>query len=90
MKNYLTITNENGDSKEYEILFTFESENTNKKYVTYTDYSKDEENNIICYSSILEEDGKLSEIDTDKELKIIDEMLSTLVETTKLKYKNEE
>ncbi len=90
MENYLTIKTAQGEEKEFEILFSFESENTNKKYVTYTDYSKDEEGNIICYSSILEDDGKLSKIDTEAELKIIDDMLNTLVETTKLTYANKE
>ena len=90
MENYLTIKTAQGEEKEFEILFSFESDNTNKKYITYTDYSKDDNGNIICYSSILEEDGKLSKIDTEPELKIIDEMLNTLVETTKLKYLNEE
>ena len=90
MKDYLTITNENNETKEFEILFSFESDETNKKYVTYTDYSKDDDGSIICYSSILEDDGKLSKIDTEQELQIIDEMLNTLVETTKLKYANKE
>ncbi len=90
MDNYITIKNDKNEEKEFEILFSFESDNTNKKYITYTDYSKDDNGNIICYSSILEEDGKLSKIDTEPELKIIDEMLNTLVETTKLKYLNEE
>ena len=83
MDNYITIKNDKNEEKEFEILFSFESDNTNKKYITYTDYSKDDNGNIICYSSILEEDGKLSKIDTEPELKIIDEMLNTLVETTK-------
>lgn len=90
MDNYITIKNDKNEEKEFEILFSFESDNTNKKYITYTDYSKDDNGNIICYSSILEDDGKLSKIDTEPELKIIDEMLNTLVETTKLKYLNEE
>ena len=90
MDNYITIKNDKNEEKEFEILFSFESDNTNKKYITYTDYSKDDNGNIICYSSILEDDGKLSKIDTEPELKIIDEMLNTLVETTKLQYLNEE
>ena len=30
MKDYLTITNDNNESKEYEILFSFDSDVTNK------------------------------------------------------------
>lgn len=90
MKDYLTIKNDKGESKEFEILFSFDSDETNKKYVTYTDYTKDNDSNIICYSSILEEDGHLSKIDTEKEKETIDELLKTLVETTKMNYLNKE
>ena len=90
MKDYLTITNENNETKEFEILFSFESDETNKKYVTYTDYTKDEDGNIICYSSILEDDGKLSKIDTEHERAIVDELLNTLIESTKMNYLNKE
>ena len=90
MKDYLTITNENNETKEFEILFSFESDETNKKYVTYTDYTKDEDGNIICYSSILEDDGKLSKIDTEHERAIVDELLNTLIESTKMNYLKKE
>ena len=85
MKEKLTVQNNNGDSKEFDILFTFESNHTHKNYVTYTDYSKDEEGNINCYSSVLEE-GKLLSIETEEELKMIDKMLQTITASTKLKY----
>ena len=90
MKDYLTITNDNNESKEYEILFSFDSDVTNKKYVTYTDYTKDEDGAIICYSSILEEDGKLSPITTEEEKTTVDELLNTLIETTNMNYVNKE
>jgi uncharacterized protein YrzB (UPF0473 family) len=50
MRETIKIKNNNGESKEFDVLFTFESENTKKKYVTYTDYEKDEEGNLKCYS----------------------------------------
>ncbi len=90
MKDYLTITNEKNETKEFEILFSFESDETNKKYVTYTDYTRDEDGNIICYSSILEDDGKLSKINTEREKAMVDELLNTLVESTKMSYLNKE
>lgn len=86
MKEKLTIKTNNGDSQEFDILFMFESNYTHKKYVTYTDYSKGEDGNMNCYSSILEE-GKLLSIDTEQELKMIDRMLQTITASTKLKYK---
>jgi len=86
MKEKITVKNKNGDSKEFDILFTFESNHTHKKYVTYTDYSKDEDGNINCYSSMKEE-NELFPIETEEELKMIEKMLQTITASTKLKYK---
>lgn len=88
MEEKLIIKNDNNEEKEFDILFTFESEDTKKKYVTYTDYSKDYKGKIKCWSSYYE--GKeLKPVETEKELKIIDSMLRTLSKSTELKYSNE-
>ncbi len=83
----LTIRNDNNEEKEFDILFTFESEETNKKYVTYTDYSKNYKGKINCWSSVYEGD-QLLPVETENELKIIDEVLKTLSNSTKEKYQN--
>lgn len=84
MNNKLKITNDKGEEKEYDILFSFQSENTNKNYVVYTDFTK--ENNIIkCFASIYE-DGKLSKIDTEAENNIVEAMIQTLSESAKINY----
>lgn len=85
MKETLKIKNEQGQEIEADILFTFESENTNQKYVTYTDYSKDENGNIKCFSSI-QENEQLLPVTTEFELEFIDKMLKTLTKTTHEKY----
>ena len=36
-----TMIDENGNEREYEVLFTFESEETNKNYIVYTDNTTD-------------------------------------------------
>ena len=72
------------NSKEYNVLFSFESKNTNKKYIVYTDYKK-ENNSITCYGSIYE-DGKILPIDTDAENEAIEEMLKTMESISKEKY----
>ena len=41
----LTAVDENGKEKECEVLFTFESEETNKNYMVYTDHTQDEAGN---------------------------------------------
>ena len=90
MKDYLTIKNDQGEEKEYEILLSFDSDEDHKKYVTYTDYTKDEDGAIICYSSVLEDDGHLSEITNEKAKETINELLNTLIETTNMRYFNKE
>lgn len=84
MNETILIKNDSGEEKEFDILFTFESTDTNKKYVTYTDFSKDENGNIKCYSGYYEGE-KLLPVTTEKELKVIDETLKTL--QTSIEYK---
>lgn len=84
MKEKLIVQNDH-DQKEFDVLFTFESDHTHKQYVAYTDYSKDNDGNINCFSSILEE-GRLLSIETEKEKAMIDQMLQTITASTKLKY----
>lgn len=86
MEDKLTIKDDNGNEKEYDVMFTFESEETNKIYVTYTDYSKDEEGNIKVYSLCYDKDDKnrkLQEVTTEKELNTIDEILKSITDDVK-------
>lgn len=83
--NEKIILKNNNEEKEFDILFTFESTETNKKYVTYTDYSKNQNGEINCWSSYYDED-RLRPVETEKELSIIDEMLNTISASTKEKY----
>lgn len=78
MEDKVLIKNDQGEEKEYDIVFTFVSENTHQKYVTYTDYSKDENGDIICLSSMIGANDELLPVTTEAELQIIDEMLKTL------------
>lgn len=82
MNETIIIKNEFGEEKEFDVLFTFESTDTNKKYVTYTDYKKDEKGNLKCYSGYYEGE-KLLPVTTEIELKVIDEMLKTITESIK-------
>ena len=50
MQDKILIKNDQGQEKEFDILFTFTSNDTGKDYITYTDYEKDEQGNIKCYS----------------------------------------
>jgi len=92
-KNTFSMLDENGKEVVYDVLFTFESEETNKNYIVYTDNSKDEKGNVQVYASTYEPDdpkGKLEAIETDKEWKIIETILETIQEEMKKQNDNNE
>ena len=82
------MIDENGREIVYDVLFTFESEETNKNYIVYTDQSKDDKGNIQVYASIYDPENpnsKLEPIETEKEWKVIETILETLQEEIKKK-----
>ena len=82
-KNTIKVTNDNGETIVCDILFTFDSEETNKSYIVYTDNSKDENGKVRVFASIYNPNDpktKLEDIKTDKEWKVIDTILQTLQE----------
>ena len=85
-KNTFSMLDENGNEVVYDVLFTFESEETNKNYIVYTDNSRDENGNVQVYASTYDPNdpkGKLEAIETDKEWKVIETILDTLQEEMK-------
>ena len=75
------VKNDEGLELECEVLFTFESEDTGKNYIVYTDNTLDEDGNTKVYASIYnpdEQETKLLPIETDKEWKIIETILEEL------------
>lgn len=75
------VVNDEGKEVECEVLFTFESDETKKNYIVYTDNTLDEEGNTKVYASIYnpdEDETKLLPIETDKEWKIIETILEEL------------
>lgn len=92
-KNTFTVLNDEGKEVECEVLFTFESEETHKNYIVYTDNQKDETGNIEVYASIYYPDdpqSRLEAIKTDKEWKVIETILDTLQEEVRKKANNNE
>lgn len=87
-KNSFSMIDENGNEIIYDVLFTFESDETKKNYIVYTDNSRDETGNIQVYASIYDPENpnsKLEAITTDKEWKVIETILETLQEEVKKK-----
>ena len=84
-KGVFTIVNDKGEEVECEILFTFDSDETKKSYIVYTDNTLDEEGNTKVYASIYnpdQDETKLLPIETDKEWKIIETILEELQNET--------
>lgn len=91
-KNTFSMLDENGNEVVYDVLFTFESEETGKNYIVYTDNQKDETGNIEVYASIYypnDPQSKLEAIETEKEWKVIETILETLQEEVRNKMKKE-
>lgn len=80
------VKGEDGKEVEYEVLFTFESEETKKNYIVYTDNTTDEEGNTKVYASIYtpgSAETELQPIETDKEWKIIETILEQVQQQAK-------
>ena len=87
-KNTFKVINDEGQEVVCHILFTFDSEETKKSYIVYTDDSKDEQGNVQVYASIFDPEDpntKLEAIETEKEWKVIETILETLQEEIKNK-----
>lgn len=85
-KKKFMVLDENGKQIECEPLFTFESEETKKQYVVYTDNTQDEMGNVRVFASIYkmnDKGGELLPIKTDKEWKVIETILETIQEENK-------
>lgn len=85
-KDTFTVINDEGKEILCNVLFTFDSDETGKSYIVYTDNSKDKMGNVQVYASIFNPDDantKLEPIETEKEWKVIDTILKTLQEEIK-------
>lgn len=74
---------ENGEEIECEVLLTFESEETGKSYIVYTDNSLDDDGNVTVYASTYDPDAdetRLYPIETEQEWAVIEKLLNQLQE----------
>jgi len=81
--NVFTIKNEKGENVECEVLFTFESPETNKNYIVYTDHTEDESGAIKVYANIYDKNGTTKDllpIETEEEWNTIESILAKLEE----------
>lgn len=87
-ENTFTVLDNEGKEITCEVLFTFESDETKKNYIVYTDNSLDESGNIKVYASIFDpnkENTELMPIETEREWKIVETILESIQEENKKK-----
>ena len=80
-KMTFNVIDDNGKEIECEVLFTFESDETKKNYIVYTDNTTDEDGNIKVYASIYNPntpESELMPIESESEWKIIETILEEI------------
>ena len=85
-ENTFKVIDKDGNEIEFEILFTFESDETNKNYMVYTDNTKDSEGNTKVYASVFkpdEEPLELLPVETEREWRIIETIIESITEENK-------
>jgi len=82
-KNTFKIMDNEGKEVVCEVLFTFDSEETNKSYIVYTDNTTDDKGNVKVYASVYKPNSDSTEllpIETEREWKIIETILESIQE----------
>ena len=80
-KNTFTIMDEKGNEVTCEVLFTFDSDETKKSYIVYTDNTTDNNGNVRVYASIYNpnsENKELKPIESEREWKIVETILDSI------------
>ena len=77
----IIVKNNEGIEIECDVLFTFNSDETKKSYIVYTDNTLDELGNIKVYANTFDEfndSGELGEIETDEEWNTIEKIFESI------------
>lgn len=78
-----TMENEDGVEVKYDVLLTFDSDETGKSYIVYTDNTTDDEGYIKVYASVFtdeNEEMQLTPIETDEEWAMVQSFLDEMPE----------
>ena len=75
-----SVYNEDGETIECEVLFTFESEDSQKNYIVYTDNTLDEDGFTRVYASVFNPEDENMELMpiTDEEWELVDGLLQEM------------
>lgn len=76
-----TLRDEKGNAIRCDLLFTFDCDENGKKYLVYTDNSRDPEGNLRLFASICQQEGgeyRLTPLETEQEWKQLETILADL------------
>lgn len=76
----IVVTDDNGKDTVYEIILTFDSPDTGKKYVIYKLPEEDEEVMAAVYEEQTDGEGLLTEIQSEEEFQMIQDILDSFIE----------
>jgi uncharacterized protein YrzB (UPF0473 family) len=85
-KERIIVPDENGEEHLFEVLFTFDVDETNQSYIAVVPVEQSEDEEVEVYAFRYEENGNddddlaLFPIETDEEWDIVEEMLATLAD----------
>ena len=85
-KERIIIPDENGEEHLFDVLFSFDVDETEKSYIVVVPSDQVDEDEVEVYAFRYEENGEneddmaLFEIETDEEWEMVEEMLATFSE----------
>ncbi|WP_099158607.1 DUF1292 domain-containing protein [Virgibacillus ndiopensis] len=85
-KERIIVPDENGEEHLFEVLFTFDVDQTNQSYIAVVPVEQKDDEEVEVYAFRYEENEKddndlsLFPIDSDEEWEMVEEMLNTLAD----------
>ncbi len=78
-ENTFQTVNEKGENVTCDVLLTFDSDETKKSYIVYTDRTLDKKGQVNVYASVYnpdQETTKLLPVETDREWELIEQAIN--------------
>lgn len=91
-ENTFKMVTEDGQEVTCNVLFTFDSEETKKSYIAYTDNTYEADGSIKAYAAVYHPEDLnkgFEPIETEKEWKVVETILQTIQEEVRNKMQNQ-
>lgn len=92
-ENTFKMVTEDGKEVVCNVLFTFDSEETGKSYIAYTDNTYEEDGSIKAYAAVYHPDdlnAGFEPIETEKEWKVVETILDAIQEEVRSKLQEDQ